>query len=907
MSASQLPSLRASLKNTRNDHKVLVVVLDGVGWKDTQDNLTLQLERHAGVLPSAAFFSGNAVAAAYTPHLTKLMQNPLSRTLLAHGPSVGLPSDDDMGNSEVGHNALGAGRVFAQGAKLVNQAIESGRLFEGRGWQAAVNRAELRDGRNTLHFCGLLSDGNVHSHIDHLFALIRAAKKAGVRRVRLHVLLDGRDVGPDTAEIYSAKLNDFMASVIDSTFDCKVASGGGRMFVTMDRYNSDWSIVERGYNAHILGEGRSFGSLDEALKCFRSEGLKADQNLPPFVIHDNGQPAGPVSDSDSFIFFNFRGDRAIQISRALTEKNFSEFACRRRPEIIYAGMMQYDGDLKLPEIYLVEPPQIAGTAGELMSTAGVKQFACSETQKYGHVTYFWNGNRSGKFNEKLENYVEIPSDTGSFADRPWMKSAEIADRTIEEMKKGSFRVGRINFANGDMVGHTGDFASTLLSVAAADLALGRILAAAIETDTVVVVTADHGNADEMFEIDKKSGRVQTDSSGKARAKTSHTLAPVPFAIFNTEVLPCPLKLRTDLPRGGLANVASTVFELAGFEAPEGYEPSLISFESPSEKNPRESATSAEKKSDVLKHPKLAAPQSASRHRDLFSLGLNSAVFAKTVAALRAPDGCPWDKEQNIGSLRPYLIEEAYEAAEAAAAYEDLADADSAKKYCSELGDVALQIFLNAQIASEKDHFRTADVFEDIIGKMVRRHPHVFAPETSSASTAGEVMSQWESIKQVENGKPDGQAKPLLHKTAKKQSQPTLTYTAAVSKASWKLGFAWKTLNETFADLHSEVEELRREVFVDAPDRQKVSDEIGDIVFALANVVVFMNETSFKDSREVDLDLSARDSVAKFLSRFEGMEQILRERGAEISEEFVKTLSLEVWDGLWREAKRRKYR
>jgi bisphosphoglycerate-independent phosphoglycerate mutase len=686
-----------------------------------------------------------------------------------------------------------------------------------------------------------------------------------------------------------------------------VASGGGRMFVTMDRYNSDWSIVERGYNAHILGEGRSFGSLDEALKCFRSEGLKADQNLPPFVIHDNGQPAGPVSDSDSFIFFNFRGDRAIQISRALTEKNFTEFARRRRPEIIYAGMMQYDGDLKLPEIYLVEPPQIAGTAGELMSAAGVKQFACSETQKYGHVTYFWNGNRSGKFNEKLENYVEIPSDTGSFADRPWMKSAEIADRTIEEMKKGSFRVGRINFANGDMVGHTGDFASTLLSVAAADLALGRILAAAIETDTVVVVTADHGNADEMFEIDKKSGRVQTDSSGKARAKTSHTLAPVPFAIFNTEVLPCPLKLRTDLPRGGLANVASTVFELAGFEAPEGYEPSLISFESPAEKNPRESATSAEKKSDVLNHPKLAAPQSASRHRDLFSLGLNSAVFAKTVAALRAPDGCPWDKEQNIGSLRPYLIEEAYEAAEAAAAYEDLADADSAKKYCSELGDVALQIFLNAQIASEKDHFRTADVFEDIIGKMVRRHPHVFAPETSSASTAGEVMSQWESIKQVENGKPDGQAKPLLHKTAKKQSQPTLTYTAAVSKASWKLGFAWKTLNETFADLHSEVEELRREVFVDAPDRQKVSDEIGDIVFALANVVVFMNETSFKDSREVDLDLSARDSVAKFLSRFEGMEQILRERGAEISEEFVKTLSLEVWDGLWREAKRRKYR
>jgi MazG family protein len=316
---------------------------------------------------------------------------------------------------------------------------------------------------------------------------------------------------------------------------------------------------------------------------------------------------------------------------------------------------------------------------------------------------------------------------------------------------------------------------------------------------------------------------------------------------------------------------------------------------------------SEKKNDVLSHPKLTAPQNLSQCRDLYSLALRSAVFAKTVAALRAPDGCPWDKEQSIESLRPYLIEEAYEAVEAASVYARESDTASAKNYCGELGDVALQIFLNAQIASEKNHFKVADVFSNITEKMVRRHPHVFEPATSSVTTAGDVVNQWEVIKSTEDAENAGRPKSLLHKTSKKQAQPTLSYSTAVSKSSWKLGFAWKTLNETFADLHSEVEELRRELFVDKPDWQKVSDEIGDIVFALTNVVVFMNETEFKESQSLDFDLSVRSSVAKFLSRFEGMEKILLERGAEISEEYVKTLSLEVWDELWREAKRRKYR
>jgi 2,3-bisphosphoglycerate-independent phosphoglycerate mutase len=907
-------ALSKSITNNRTDHKVLVVVLDGVGWKDTQDHVTLQLAHQAGLLPSAAFVAGNAVAAAYTPHLSSLMQTSLSRTLLAHGPSVGLPSDDDMGNSEVGHNALGAGRVFAQGAKLVNEAIASGRLFQGDGWKKVVQRAELHAGKNTLHLCGLFSDGNVHSHIDHLFALISAAKKEGVRQVRLHLLLDGRDVGPDTAEIYAQKLSDFLKSTVDSNFDCSVASGGGRMFVTMDRYESDWSIVERGYNAHVLGEARAFGSLEEALQTFRAEGLKTDQNLPPFVVAKDGHPIGAVVDGDSFVLFNFRGDRAIQISRALTEKTFKPFVRKRFPQVIYAGMMQYDGDLKLPETYLVEPPQIDRTMGELLSATGVKQFACSETQKYGHVTYFWNGNRSGKFNESLENYIEIPSDLQPFSERPWMKSAEIADRTIAEMQKNSFRVGRINFANGDMVGHTGDFASTLVSVAAVDLALGRILQCARETNTVVVVTADHGNADEMFELDKKSGKIQYDAHGVPRAKTSHTLSPVPFCIFNAEILPREVHLRADLPKAGLANVASTVLELAGFQPPTGYEPSLLVMGEPKSTAEGHRITASdlqvEHSSAQLKsgfHPKLVKKAELASHREFFSLGLKSVMFAKTVAALRAPDGCPWDKEQNIESLRPYLVEEAYEAIEAAAQYAKAGDLSSAKAYCSELGDVLLQVFLNAQIASEQKHFTVASVFDDICDKMIRRHPHVFAT-SADIKTSEDVMRQWDAIKAQEGDSASVQPKSLLNKARKKSAQPTLSWTTSVSKASWKLGFAWKTLEQTFADLSSEIEELRREVFVDAPQRGRVADEIGDVVLALANVVVFLNEMRFSGSEpSVDLDLSARASVEKFLSRFEGMENILRERGVDVTEDYAKSLSLDVWDELWREAKRRKYR
>ncbi len=555
--------------------KILTIVMDGVGFTNIQANITSELKKQKGIIPAEAFIDGNAVNAAYTPNLYKLISNPLFRTLKAHGTAVGLPSDEDMGNSEVGHNALGAGRVFAQGAKLVNAAIASGDLFQGNAWKKLVLRPELMAGQNTLHFCGLFSDGNVHSHMEHLFSLLKAAKAAQVKKVRLHLLLDGRDVGPLTATEYISKLDTFLAQINDGQYDCKVASGGGRTFVTMDRYESDWSIVERGYNAHVLGEARYFPTILNAVETLRSEKNYYDQDLPPFVITENNKPVGVVEDHDSFVFFNFRGDRAIEITRALTEEKFTAFTRKRFPKVFYAGMMQYDGDLKLPELFLVSPPAIDCTLTELLSHAKVKQFACSETQKYGHVTYFWNGNRSGKFKAELENYIEISSDLVPFQERPWMKSAEIADETIKQMYNNSFEIGRINFANGDMVGHSGDFSAAVLSVAAVDLALGRIMKAAKETNTILIVVADHGNADEMFELDKKSKKVVYEKNGQPKIKTSHTLAPVPCAIFNTEILNKDISLREDLPNAGLANIAATILHLSGFDAPNFYEPSLL--------------------------------------------------------------------------------------------------------------------------------------------------------------------------------------------------------------------------------------------------------------------------------------------------------------------------------------------
>ena len=345
------------------------------------------------------------------------------------------------------------------------------------------------------------------------------------------------------------------------------------MQITMDRYEADWAMVERGWHLHVLGEGRQFPSARVAVETLRGEHPGViDQDLPAFVV----APPVPMRDGDAVVMFNFRGDRAIEISRAFDDADFAKFDRVRRPDVFYAGMMEYDGDLHIPHHHLVSPPEIERPMGELLAASHVSQLAISETQKFGHVTYFWNGNRSGKFDDASETYIEIPSDRVSFDQRPWMKAAEITDRLITELRTGKHRFARVNYANGDMVGHTGSFDATVVAVETVDLALARLLKAVDELQGILVVTADHGNADEMYQRDKK-GKVLRGKDGQPVVKTSHTLAPVPFLIHD------PMRgdrYEIDPERArqaGLANVTATCIELLGFVPPDDLESSLLRF------------------------------------------------------------------------------------------------------------------------------------------------------------------------------------------------------------------------------------------------------------------------------------------------------------------------------------------
>ena len=516
---------------------VVLVVMDGVGWTE-KDN-------------------GNAVLHAYKPQIDELMSKWPHTTIKASGTAVGLPSDADMGNSEVGHNALGCGQIYSQGAKLVNESIESGKIFDSDAWKGATEFAKTNNGK--MHFIGLLSDGNVHSNISHLIAMLKRCKQQGTNEVRVHILLDGRDVPETSALQYVDQLEDVIKELNDDNFHACIASGGGRMSITMDRYEADWSMVEKGWHIHVMGDGRCFESARAAIETLREEGGYTDQYLPGFVVAKDGNPVGTIDDGDAVILYNFRGDRAVELSKAFDymNKGFDAFEMPKKPNVYYAGMLQYDGDLKLPDHFLVEPPHIEHTMSEYLVNKGVVSYACSETQKFGHVTYFWNGNRSEKFSDELETWEEIPSDIIPFDLKPWMKATEVTDHMVEAIESGKYQFLRCNYPNGDMVGHTGNYEATLIGVESVDLQLRRLMDACDKMDYTLIVTADHGNSDEMYDKGKNP-------DGSPKPKTSHSLAKVPFAIYNgpegTEV-----KEEGDF---GLANVAATVVKLLGFEVPE---------------------------------------------------------------------------------------------------------------------------------------------------------------------------------------------------------------------------------------------------------------------------------------------------------------------------------------------------
>ena len=516
---------------------IVLVVMDGVGKGDGG--------------------SGDAVVVAKTPTLDHLLAVCPHTYLKAHGTAVGLPSDEDMCNSEVGHNALGCGQVYSQGAKLVGESIEKGTLFTSAVWQDLVENA--KSGK-AMHFLGLLSDGNVHSNISHLIALLRAAKAAGVQKAYCHILLDGRDVPATSALEYVGQLEAVLSELATDGCDYAIASGGGRMVVTMDRYEANWGMVETGWRTHVQGQGRQFASATEAIETFRAETGCIDQDLPAFVIARNGEPVAKIANGDSVILFNFRGDRAQEISLAFDRKDFDKFDRGEYTGVKFAGMLQYDADLQIPQNYLLQPPVITNTLTEVLCQAGIREFAVSETQKYGHVTYFWNGNRSGKVCEELEEYLEIPSDVIPFEQAPAMKSKEITEAMVEAMASKKFQFLRCNYPNGDMVGHTGVMDAVVYAMECVDNGLKAILEAADKYGYTVLITADHGNADQMTETKK----------GKTSVRTAHSLNPVPFIIYDKD------NDWTILDgQYGLANVAPTVVKMMGLTAPDCWEKSIV--------------------------------------------------------------------------------------------------------------------------------------------------------------------------------------------------------------------------------------------------------------------------------------------------------------------------------------------
>ncbi|GLU17799.1 hypothetical protein SLE2022_341520 [Rubroshorea leprosula] len=516
----------------------------------------------------------NCIHVAETHTMNSLKQGAPDRWRLvkAHGTAVGLPTEDDMGNSEVGHNALGAGRIYAQGAKLVDLALASGKIYEGEGFKYISECFN----NGTLHLIGLLSDGGVHSRLDQLQLLLNGASEHGAKRIRVHILTDGRDVLDGSSVGFVETLENDLAELRRKGIDAQIASGGGRMYVTMDRYENDWNVVKRGWDAQVLGEApHKFRNAVEAVKKLREDPKANDQYLPPFVVVDeSGKPVGPIVDGDAVVTFNFRADRMVMVAKALEYEDFDKFDRVRYPKIHYAGMLQYDGELKLPSRYLVSPPEIERTSGEYLVHNGVHTFACSETVKFGHVTFFWNGNRSGYFNPDMEEYVEIPSDVGiTFNVQPKMKAIEIAEKARDAILSRKFQQVRVNLPNGDMVGHTGDIQATIVACKAADGAVKIILDAIEQVGGIYVVTADHGNAEDMVKRNK-SGEPSKDKNGNVQILTSHTCQPVPIAIGGPGLAPG-VRFRKDVPGGGLANVAATVMNLHGFVAPSDYEPSLI--------------------------------------------------------------------------------------------------------------------------------------------------------------------------------------------------------------------------------------------------------------------------------------------------------------------------------------------
>ena len=511
----------------------------------------------------------NAVNKANLPVMSRLIRGCPYTQLWTHGKYVGLPNEKDMGGSEVGHMTMGAGMVMEQGPTLIQNLLQSGEFFENPVLSRIIQNCVERD--TPLHLLGLLSNGNIHSHVDHTEALIRHAFQSGIRRCYLHALLDGRDVGVQSALDFTEPFEKLFSELKGQRpgIDYAFASGGGREVITMDRDNN-WKKIETGWQIHVHGQSENqFPSIRDAIEHFRKQNPEIiDQDIPGFVIIRKGEAVGRIEDQHALIFTNFRGDRATEFSQAVLADDFPYFERYRCPEVLFAGMTQYDQDNQIPPDYLVGTPVVEEPFGKRILELGLKQFRLSETQKFAHVTFFYNGGYREPLDPLQENYHFIASDKiPSFAERPAMKAPGISKKAVEFINSGEYQYGLINFANADMVGHTGDFQATVRAVEAVDAALDNIVRAIDSVNGLLVITADHGNADEML-ISNQNGTLEI--------STKHSLNPVPFLIYdplyNGDYR---LKPFGQDYNNNLSNIAATNFLLLGQAVPDDLAPSLF--------------------------------------------------------------------------------------------------------------------------------------------------------------------------------------------------------------------------------------------------------------------------------------------------------------------------------------------
>ena len=499
---------------------VLLVVLDGWG---------LRAERES-----------NAIALAGTPNMDALARDYPSTALRTSGLAVGLP-DGQMGNSEVGHTNLGAGRIVYQDLVRINLAVEDGSFFQNPVLQEAMKRAKA--GSGNVHFMGLFSDGGVHSHVEHLHALLELARREGVPRAFVHAFLDGRDTPPRSGLGY---MQAFEKRIAETGYG-KVASVMGR-FYAMDR-DKRWERVALAYGALVKGEGHRSASPVQAVEEAYGRGENDEFVKPTVVVDGTGEPRGRVRDGDVIVFFNFRGDRARELTRAFTEEGFAEFDPKPRPQLsYYACMTEYDRTFGLPVAFA--PDQPTRIFPEIVAEAGIAQLRCAETEKYAHVTFFFNGGREVQYPGEDRILVPSPRDVKTYDQKPEMSAREVTDRLVPAIDSRKYGFILVNFANPDMVGHSGNLQAAIQAVKVVDECIGRLWKAARAAHMAMLVTADHGNCELM--VDPVTGEPHT----------AHTLGPVPFILADPDLKGA--KLRAE---GVLADVTPTALQVMGLPQP----------------------------------------------------------------------------------------------------------------------------------------------------------------------------------------------------------------------------------------------------------------------------------------------------------------------------------------------------